>query len=266
MRLKFIATLLLLAAALGLSGQARAAPTVRVLETWPAGDRITLARNQNFNLRLAYSSDQPVGIWVRPYFRGQPANAGTSPSPRYTGDGEMLAWFFLMQPGDEVDEIRITAGDGRVQSTPVVATYRVHVIGGSEASAGVAPPAWVTEMHAQARLAQQRAAEARNQAPVSAGDVALLNGFMLAMLGVGLLGFAGPAWMLLRWRGGWRIAAAVPAIMMAFVVLRIVIGVAIDPTSHNLWPFEILMAGAMSAGVTGLLSVLRKLTGAGQAA
>jgi len=96
--------------------------------------------------------------------------------------------------------------------------------------------------------------------------VALLNGFMLAMLGVGLLGFAGPTWMLLRWRGGWRIAAAVPAIMMAFVVLRIVIGVAIDPTSHNLWPFEILMAGAMSAGVTGLLSVLRKLTGAGQAA
>ena len=37
--------------------------------------------------------------------------------------------------------------------------------------------------------------------------------------------------------------------MMAFVA-RIVIGVAIDPTSHNLWPFEILMAGAMSAGVT----------------
>ncbi|HQX25693.1 MAG TPA: hypothetical protein PLI00_14285 [Pseudomonadota bacterium] len=72
--------------------------------------------------------------------------------------------------------------------------------------------------------------------------------------------------MFLRWRGGWRIAAAVPAIMMAFVVLRIVIGVARDPTSHNLWPFEILMAGAMSAGVTGLLAVVRKLTGAVQAA
>lgn len=214
MRLRFIATLLLLAAALGLAGQARAAPTVRVLDTWPAGDRVTLARNQDFNLRLAYSSDQPVGISVRPYFRGEPADAGTSPSPRYTGDGEMLAWFFPMQPGAEVDEIRITAGDGRVQSTPVVATYRVHVVGGSEASAGEAPPAW----------------------------------------------------MFLPWRGGWRIAAAVPAIMMAFVVLRIVIGVAIDPTSHNLWPFEILMAGAMSAGATALLAVVRRLTGAGQAA
>lgn len=266
MRPVFIVTLLSLAAALGLSGQARAEPTVRVLETWPAGDRITLARNQNFHLRLAYSSDQPVGIWVRPYFRGEPANAGTSPSPRYTGDGEMLAWFFLMQPGDEVDEIRITAGNGGVRSTPVVATHRVHVIGGSATSAGEAPPAWVTDMRAQARLAEQRAAEARSQAPVSAGDVALLNGFMLAMLGVGLLGFAGPAWMLRRWRGGWRIAAAVPAIMMAFVVLRIVIGVAIDPTSHNLWPFEILMAGAASAGATGLLMVVRRLTGAGQAA
>lgn len=266
MRLRFIATLLLLAAALGLAGQARSAPTVRVLETWPAGDRVTLARNQNFNLRLAYSSDQPVGIWVRPYFRGKPADAGTSPSPRYTGDGEMLAWFFLMQPGVEVDEIRITAGDGGVRSTPVVATHVVHIVGGSEPSVGETPPAWVTDMRAQARLAEQRAAEARGQTPVSAGDVALFNGFMLAMLGLGLLGFAGPAWMFLRWRGGWRIAAAVPAIMMTFVVLRIVVGVARDPTSHNLWPFEILMAGAMSAGVTGLLALVRKLTGAGQAA
>lgn len=40
-----------------------------------------------------------------------------------------------------------------------------------------------------------------------------------------------------RWRGGWRIAAA-PAMVMSFVVLRIVVDTARDPTSRNLWPFE----------------------------
>src|SRR3546814_2356088 len=59
---------------------------------------------------------------------------------------------------------------------------------------------------------------------------------MLALPLVGLLALALPAWALWRWRGGWRIAAMVPAALMAFVVLRIVVGVAIDPTSHNLWP------------------------------
>jgi hypothetical protein len=265
MRLRSCA-ILLLALGLGLAGLVRAAPTVRVIETWPAGDRVTLARNQNFNLRLAYSSDTPIGIWVQPYFRGEPARAGTSPSQRHAGDGETLGWFFLMEPGVEVDEIRITAGDGGLRSTPVVATYRVHVVGSSAPSAEETPPAWVTELRAQARLAEQQAAEARRDTPVSAGDTVLFGGFMLAMLALGLLGFVAPVWTFRRWRGGWRIAAAVPGIMMAFVVLRIAFGVALDPTSHNLWPFEILMAGAMSAGAILLLTIVRKLTGAGRAA
>lgn len=48
-------------------------------------------------------------------------------------------------------------------------------------------------------------------------------------------------------------------------MLRILIGVARDPTSHNLWPFEILMAGALSAGAILVLSLARRLTGAGRA-
>src|SRR3546814_12877482 len=77
----------------------------------------------------------------------------------------------------------------------------------------------------------------------------LFGGSMLALPLVGLLALALPAWALWRWRGGWRIAAMVPAALMAFVVLRIVVGVAIDPTSHNLWPFEILMAGRLASGL-----------------
>src|SRR3546814_13076679 len=52
---------------------------------------------------------------------------------------------------------------------------------------------------------------------------------------------------------------------MAFVVLRIVVGVAIDPTSHNLWPFEILMAGGLASVLVLALWLVRKLSGAERA-
>ena len=49
--------------------------------------------------------------------------------------------------------------------------------------------------------------------------------------------------------------------MIGFVVLRIIVGVAGDPTSHNLWPFEILQVGALSLGVIGVLIAVRKFSG-----
>ncbi len=41
-------------------------------------------------------------------------------------------------------------------------------------------------------------------------------------------------------RGAWCIAAALPLIGVGFVVGRIVIDTRRDPSSHNLWPFEVL--------------------------
>ncbi len=239
-------------------GTAQAGASVQIVETWPSGDDVMLGRNQNFYLRLAYETDTPVGIWVTPYFHGKRVNVGSSPSPTYSGSGEALGWFFFMQPGEEVDEIRITAGDGRTKSTPVVAVWRGHLVGSSEAIDAGAQPAWVTDMLAQAKAAQDEAYRAQMSQPMSAGDVSLLNGFMLGMLALGLAGFVAPAWGLWRWRGGWRLAAAVPAAMMAFVVLRLVFDVMRDPTSHNLWPFEILMTGALSVAVIAVLGAIRK--------
>ena len=57
---------------------------------------------------------------------------------------------------------------------------------------------------------------------------------MLACIGA-------PVWALWKWRGGWRLAAVVPVAVMAFVVGRIVVDTSRDPTSHNLWPFEIIL-------------------------
>jgi len=259
-----IAILLLLAAWFGSISGAYAGTTVQVIETWPSGDDVVLGRNQNIYLRLAYATDKPVGIWVKPYFRGKPVNVGSSPSLTYTGDGEALGWFFFMQPGEAVDEIRISTGYGSTANTLVVATWIGQVMDGNATAAEQAQPAWVTDMLARAKVAQDEAYRTAMNRPIGVGEMALFSGFMLATLALGLLGFAAPAWGMWRWQGGWRLAAAVPAVMMGFVVLRITAGVMIDPTSHNLWPFEILQAGVLSVVVMGVLKGARKWFGTGR--
>ena len=51
-------------ATMGLSGTgaAQAVATVEVLEAYPAGEEVTLGRNENFYLRLRYDTDHPIGI------------------------------------------------------------------------------------------------------------------------------------------------------------------------------------------------------------
>jgi hypothetical protein len=252
-------------AALTWAGCACAATQVQVLETFPSGATVVLGSNQHFYLHLHYETDRPVQIWVRTYFHGKKVNAGNSPSMVYpTGSGDALGWFFLFNPGDQVDEVQIVAGDGSYGGTPVVATWPVQVIAGTEPSGKPDLPAWVTRLEARAAAADREAYKKMMNTPPSAGETILFNGFMLAMLALGVLGIAAPVWALWRWRGGWRIAAAVPAAMMAFVVLRLIAGTARDPTSHNLWPFEILMASLLSLAVMAALLVMRRFAGAGR--
>jgi hypothetical protein len=262
---RWVLTLFAAVVALACVHPVHAETRVQVLETFPSGDTITLSRNQHFYLHLHYGTDHPVGIWVQPYFEGKKVKAGSSPSHTYSGSGEALGWFFLFDPNTQVDEVRISAGDGSFGGTPVVATYPVQITGSGQPVTAHSEPAWVTRLNALDAAAQKADYEKRMNTPVSTGDMILFNSFMLGMLAIGCLGFAAPAWGLWRWRGGWRIAAAVPAAMMTFVVLRVLSGTAHDPTSHNLWPFEILQAGALSAVVMIVLVVARKVTGARRA-
>jgi len=84
---------------------------------------------------------------------------------------------------------------------------------------------------------------------------------MLFIIALFILGLGAPLWSAWKWRGGWRIAAAVPAAVILFVVLRIVVDTARDPTSHNLWPFEILQFGIGALFVIGLLKLARRFLG-----
>jgi len=80
---------------------------------------------------------------------------------------------------------------------------------------------------------------------------------MLGVLALLIAGITVPLCSAWRWRGRWRIAAAVPACAMLFVVLRIVVDTTRDPTSHNLWPFEILQIGVVSLAIVGALKLAR---------
>ena len=53
---------------IGSSGSASAATTAKVLATDPPGTTVTLGQNQNFYLRISYTTDEPVSIWARPYY------------------------------------------------------------------------------------------------------------------------------------------------------------------------------------------------------
>lgn len=257
------ATVLIVVASLELeiAGDASAATTIEVLDTYPSGSSVTLGRNQNFYLRIAYQTDEPVRIWARPNYRGQDVKAGSNTSATYTGRGEVLGWFFLMQPGDEVDEIRIRAGDGSVDGTQVVITYPVRIVAGSQPAVSAREPAWVAALTQRAAEAQKAEYEKRMNEPVKAGDRVSYAGFMLLVLSVGIIGIGAPVRAMRRWGGGWRIAAAVPIAMLSFVLLRIVFGVARDPTSHNLWPFEILQVAALSIVIMLVLLGARKFIG-----
>ncbi|BFU93000.1 MAG: hypothetical protein NTAFB01_41870 [Nitrospira sp.] len=240
---------------------AQAGTVVHVIETWPSGEHITLGKHQNFYLRLRYETDKPVHIWARPYLNGKPVEAGSNPSQMYSGKGETFGWFFFHAPGGMVDEVRITAGDGRISNTPIVAVWRGDIVGGSEVLGAQTQPAWIDEMSARAKAAQDEAYRTQMQEPLSRSDTALVTGFLWGVLAAGLLGFVLPAWGVWRWHGAWRMAAVVPAAIMTFVVLRIVVDGLRDPTSHNLFPFEILMTGSLSVGMMVMLYLAHKLFG-----
>lgn len=62
-----------------------------------------------------------------------------------------------------------------------------------------------------------------------------------------------------RMKGAWRLIACIPAAALIVIIMIIVVGILLDPTSHNLWPLEILMWSAGGSAFLGLLFGVRAL-------
>ncbi|MGH8138517.1 MAG: hypothetical protein ACREVV_10025 [Steroidobacteraceae bacterium] len=239
---------------------AHADSSASIAETQPAGDAM-LGHQESFWVRIEYKSDEPISLWAHPYRNGtQIKEAMSNASLTYTGSGEALGWFALTKPG-AVDEVRILAGGGRPYREWELARQSVHLRWTDEKSSAEPQAQWVTDLLEIEKTRYKESAQQRANEPVSAGAVALFSGFMLAVLALLIAGVGVPLWSVWKWHGGWKVAAAVPAAVILFVVLRIAVDTARDPTSHNLWPFEILQFGSVALLIVGALKLARRFMG-----
>lgn len=255
---KSVRALLVTAALMaGTVSPAQADSSARVVETHPSAGA-ALGSNQSFWVRIEYESDEPVRLWARPFHDGAPVEAAMSnPSLTYTGAGDALGWFALTESGD-VDEVRIVAGGGNPYREWVLASYPVALHWTAVPAATESRPQWVEDLLASQETRREQEARRRAAEPASAREASLFNGFILGIFALALAGIVVSFWSVWKWRGSWRIAAAVPAAVLGFVILRIIVDTARDPTSHNLWPFEIVMFGTAALVWIAVLKGARK--------
>ena len=252
----------LFAACLALAAAcARAELRVTVDATDPASPAV-LVRHQSLFVRIEYAGAQEHHFWVRPYFQGRPVNgASRNASLRYTGSGVALGHFSLTQAG-AVDEIRIVAGGGQPYREIEVHGMPVDLRGTGIDGPPPGRAEWVKSLLAAEWERRQREMVEENARASPAIEPHLETVFVLAALGMAIGGVALPAWAVRRWRGGWRIAAALPLAGLAVVAGRILVDTARDPTSHDLWPFEILVAGGAGIVFVAIVYLVRKEAGA----
>jgi len=73
---------------------------------------------------------------------------------------------------------------------------------------------------------------------------------MLLTLGIGSIMFS-------AWKGVWRVLGLLAPLSVLGVVLKIVIGITIDPTSNNLWPFDIVIVSGLAGIYLALLGLMK---------
>lgn len=220
---------------------AMAEVSVEVIETFPAQTDQPLAVDQNFYVYVRYTSDLPLRIYVRPYTSGKSAKAISHGSVMLPpGDGETLGWFAMREPG-VVDEYRIsvdTKNSGYpedVLSVPVQLEWKP---GGVMTNTD--QPAWVGNINQIHEAMMQ--AERANAAMESSGAETMFFGMLIMPLlfGTPLLALLLCVIAAIRWQGRWRFAGVVPLLLFGVWLAKFLFDVARDPTSHNLWPFEML--------------------------
>jgi hypothetical protein len=86
---------------------------------------------------------------------------------------------------------------------------------------------------------------------------------LLALVGVPSACAIAQVRMLRRWTGAWRIAAGLPLPGWAIWGGNFARDVTSDPTSHNLFPFEVFIGASVALLYLGLLAAARRLAGTG---
>ena len=205
------------------------------------------------------TAEAPFMLHVRPYFRGRAVPVRTSPSPSHAGRGRALVWFGSLEEGQRIDRIDLVvsgAANGDAGASDL--SFPVSFRGTGRAGAESELPPWVVRMN---EAHQRLLAEPQGGNEMQPGKALLVQVLLLVLMAVSLVGWVGTGVAAWKWRGGWRLVAAVPAGMITVVVLNGVIDIGRDPTSHNLWPLELALYGVPSAILLVVMVLLRRSLG-----
>jgi hypothetical protein len=224
----------------------------------------TLHDGEFVYVRIRYQSSAPVRVGAEPYYAGRPAKGG-----RIDGDvgvpagpGEVISWFSFRGIG-RVDAVRLFAipgGRSRIsQDVPVSFTWD------GQPSAGVTRAPWVSPLlkqEAQRRKAAFAEMETRFNSSMGSGGGGLavvVFGMVFASVALAALiaCIVWPLWGTVRWQGPWRAAAAGPLTAMALWIAKDVYDLSADRTSHNLLPFEFVIAAVAIAPYMLVVTLLR---------
>lgn len=80
---------------------------------------------------------------------------------------------------------------------------------------------------------------------------------LVIVASVAVVVFGPQIWAIRAWHGVWRWLAAAPLLLVGADIVLILVSIAIDPTSHNLWPLELAMIAAIGLPVVGVLWLVR---------
>lgn len=247
------AAVLILAVATVAHAGLEAAPRLDVLETSPSSPA-TLGRHRTFYLRFRVDAPFPVVVALHPYERGVDVlramgNGGEPTLP--AGESTDAGFFFLLaKEPQHVDEVRIVvsrADDRRTQWTfphPVDLAFDP-----ADTSPAPPDPGWVNDWKVARDARFRAAAEAAGAGPGS------LLGWAVALVVIPILvllplaAVALPLYFLWRWRGPRRLLAALPLVVLGGKLATVWADLAADPTSHNLWPLELLLWELPALGV-----------------
>jgi len=191
-------------------------------------------------LDIAYSADRPVRFQASAFKDGQQASKGQAMNGAVVhpaGQGHALVWVGFFEPA-EIDAIRITAYDEEFKPlTALGEPFRVRW-SGEKADAAAEPPAWVASLSdEESRLADEYA-RAHPAPPDPYGEIV-----------VTLMALSAPIYLLVqafgafRFRGGWRMAALAPLIVMGPVLAVTVLGLA---SGSNLWPLLLIFTAPVA--------------------
>lgn len=251
--------LLLVVTFSGISTTAFARYEVEVTDTYPSGDDINLGLDARYSVQISYKTDEPIRIWARPFYQGQRVNIMTNASEVHSGEGETLGWFSSASPV-EIDEVRLLVGE-RGGDSEEAASYPVKIHIGGGASPLQSEPAWVTSLIDDTNRAQLNSLTEDRKNGINGANAAILFGLMAGVFVLTIAGIVLPIVAFRKWQGGWKVAAAVPMCLMGFAILQIVFGLMLDPTSHNLWPFELIFIGAICLAMIVVLKIAQMFMG-----